>query len=605
MKEPPSAQIGDVSAYTIEDPEEFARNMVEMLQQGSRVLSQYLNRADTKAGPYSTASEISEATKTLNEILKHWLADPARFAEAQTELLRSYAQIWNNSLRRMMGEDVAPLIEPEKGDNRFNDPDWSDNPYFDFWKQSYLITSRWAEDLLASTEGLEERERQRAEYHFRQLISALSPSNFPMTNPEVVRTTFASNARNLVQGLQNLATDMDRSGDLLKISQTDLDAFEVGGNLAITPGKVVFQNDVMQLLQYAPSTPEVRQLPLLIVPPWINKFYILDLTPAKSFIKYAVDQGFTVFVISWVNPDAKLADKDFEDYMREGVLAAADAVRKETGEDRINGVGYCVGGTLLATTLAYLSARKEDIFASATLLATQVDFTQAGDLLLFIDEAQLRNLEEMMAERGYLDGSRMANVFNMMRPRDLVWPYVVNNYLLGKQPFPFDLLYWNQDSTRMPAANHRFYLREFYHENRLARGELEISGTKVRLDDIRIPVFELGTKEDHIAPARSVFIGAKLLGGPVEFVLAGSGHIAGVVNPPDKIKYQYWTSSSEELGETLEDWMSTASVTPGSWWPYWIKWLTRHSGPLVPARQPGATLGIIEDAPGSYVKVRG
>lgn len=604
MKEPSSAQNGDVSAYKIEDPEEFARNMLQMLGQGSRVLSQYLNRADNKASPYSTASEIAEAGKTLHEILKHWLTDPAKLAEAQTDLLRSYAVIWNNSLRRMMGEDVAPLIEPENGDNRFNDPDWSENPYFDFWKQSYLVTSRWAEDLLASTDGLEERERQRAEYHFRQLISALSPSNFPMTNPEVVRTTFASNAKNLVQGMDNLASDMDKSGDLLKISQTDLDAFEVGGNLAVTPGKVVFQNDVMQLLQYAPSTPEVRQLPLLIVPPWINKFYVLDLTPAKSFIKYAVDQGFTVFVISWVNPDGKLADKDFEDYMREGVLAAADAVRLETGEDRINGVGYCVGGTLLATTLAYLSARNEDIFASATLLATQVDFTQAGDLLLFIDEAQLRSLEEMMAERGYLDGSRMANVFNMMRPRDLVWPYVVNNYLLGRQPFPFDLLYWNQDSTRMPAANHRFYLREFYHENRLARGELEISGTRVNLGDIRIPVFELGTREDHIAPARSVFIGAKLLGGPVEFVLSGSGHIAGVVNPPDKIKYQYWTST-EALGETLEEWLDTAQAAPGSWWPYWIKWLAGHSGKKVPARQPGATLGTIEDAPGSYVKVRG
>ncbi|CFX03236.1 Poly-beta-hydroxybutyrate polymerase [Candidatus Filomicrobium marinum] len=604
MKKPPAAPNGDVSAYTIEDPEEFARNMLQMLEQGGRVLSQYLDRADSKPGPYSTASEIVEAGKTVNEVFALWASDPAKLAEAQTELFRSYAVIWNNALRRMLGDnEVEPYVEPEKGDNRFADPDWSENPYFDFWKQSYLITSKWAEDLLAGTQGLDERERQRAEYHFRQLISAMSPSNFPMTNPEVVRETFSSNAKNLVRGMDNLFHDMERSGDLLKISQTDLAAFEVGRNLATTPGKVVFQNDIMQLLQYAPSTPQVRQIPLLVVPPWINKFYILDLTPAKSFIKFAVDQGFTVFVISWVNPDRSLAEKDFQDYMHEGVLTAADVIRRETGEERINGLGYCVGGTLLATTLAYLSTRGEDIFASATFLTTQVDFTKAGDLLLFIDDAQLKSLEEMMAERGYLDGSRMANVFNMMRPKDLVWPYVVNNYLLGKQPFPFDLLYWNQDSTRMPAANHRFYLREFYHQNRLARGEMEISGTQVCLSDIRIPVFDLGTKEDHIAPAQSVFIGAKLLGGPVEFVLAGSGHIAGVVNPPEKVKYQYWTSK-RPTDETLDEWVSSATEHTGSWWPYWTEWLTRHSGEEVPAREPGANLGAIEDAPGSYVKVR-
>jgi len=603
MNKPPSEQNGDFSTYTIEDPEAFAQNLLKTLEQGGRVLSEYLKRNDSKPGPYSTASEIAEAGKTLTEILAHWATDPAKFADAQTGLLKSYAVIWNNALRRMMGEEVTPLVEPEKGDNRFIDPDWSKNPYFDFWKQAYLVTSRWAEDMLAQTDGLEERERQKAEYHFRQLISALSPSNFPLTNPEVVRETFASNAENLVRGMDNLVKDMAKSGDLLKISQTDFEAFEVGRNLATTPGKVIFQNDIMQVLQYAPSTPKVHKVPLLIVPPWINKFYILDLAPSKSFIKYAVDHGFTVFVISWVNPDERFADKDFEDYMHEGVLTAADVVRRETGEERINGVGYCVGGTLLATTLAYLSTRGEDIFASATFLTTQVDFTKAGDLLLFIDDTQLKSLEEMMNERGYLDGSRMANVFNMMRPRDLVWPYVVNNYLLGKQPFPFDLLYWNQDSTRMPAANHRFYLREFYHENRLAKGELEISGTTVRLSDIRIPVFDLGTREDHIAPAKSVFIGARLLGGPVEFVLAGAGHIAGVVNPPDKIKYQHWTGPKPK-NESLEDWADRAKETAGSWWPYWIKWMHKHAGPKVPARKPGLNLGVIEDAPGSYVKVR-
>jgi len=593
----------DLANYQITNPDQFAQNMLQFLEGASKVMGDFMDRADNKQTPFSTASEIQDASKTLNELIAYWMThDPAKLAEAQAQLMRDYAAIWNNSLMRMMGDTPEPVAEPDAGDNRFKDPDWSANPYFDFWKQAYLVTSRWADDMLKSTDGLSERDRQRAEYHFRQLSSALSPSNFPMTNPEVVRETFKTDAGNLVNGIINLAEDMKKSGDLLKISQTDLEAFEVGRNLATTPGKVVFQNEILQLIQYTPTTETVHETPLLIVPPWINKFYILDLTPAKSFIKYVVDQGFTVFVISWVNPDESLSDIRFDDYMTRGVLAAAEAVQKETGQERINGLGYCVGGTLLATTLAYLSKRRENMFRSVTFLTTQVDFTKAGDLLLFIDDAQLASLDEMMAERGYLDGSRMANVFNMMRPKDLVWPYIVNNYMLGKKPFPFDLLYWNQDSTRMPAANHHYYLREFYHENKLAKGELEIAGEKVCLSDIKIPVFDLATKEDHIAPAQSVFIGAQLFGGPVELVVAGSGHIAGVVNPPAKVKYQYWTAS-KAAAESLPDWMAMARETPGSWWPYWIEWLTKQSGKDVAPREPGQVLGAIEDAPGSYVRV--
>ncbi|MEQ8822998.1 MAG: class I poly(R)-hydroxyalkanoic acid synthase [Filomicrobium sp.] len=595
----------DLLQYQISNPEQFAQNMLRFMEGAGRVMSDYLDRADNKSTPYSTASEIQDATKTMNELLAHWVThDPQKFAESQAYLMRSYAEIWNGTLMKMMGEETMSVAEPEPGDNRFKDPEWTSNPYFDFWKQTYLVTSRWAEDMLETTEGLSERDRQRAEYHFRQLTSALSPSNFPMTNPEVVRETFATDAENLVKGISNLSEDMRKSGDLLKISQTDLEAFEVGRNLATTPGKVVFQNEIMQLIQYSPSTETVHKTPLLVVPPWINKFYVLDLTPAKSFIKYVVDQGFTVFVISWVNPDESLKDTNFEDYMLKGVLTAAEAVKKETGEDKINGLGYCVGGTLLATTLAYVSKRRENMFRSVTFLTTQVDFTKAGDLLLFIDDQQLKSLEDMMTERGYLDGSRMANVFNMMRPKDLVWPYIVNNYLLGKKPFPFDLLYWNQDSTRMPAANHRYYLREFYHENKLAKGQLEIGGETVCLSDIKIPVFDLATKEDHIAPAQSVFIGAQLFGGPVELVLAGSGHIAGVVNPPAKVKYQYWTAS-KAAAETLEDWIDMAREHPGSWWPYWITWLTQNSGENIAPRQPGEMLDPIEEAPGSYVKAKG
>lgn len=591
------------SPYRIENPEEFVQNLARFFEQGGRALTELLERPDAQISPYSAASEMTNAATTLADVARLWLADPAKLAEAQTSLISSYVDLWNTSLRRLLGEDVDPVVEPEPSDNRFKDPEWSSNPYFDFWKQAYLLTTHCAEDVLQQTEGLDTASRQKAEFYLRQLSSALSPSNFPMTNPEVVRETFATNARNLVQGMAQLARDMEKSGDLLKISQTDTEAFEVGKNLATTPGKVVFENEIFQLIQYAPTTGKVRERPLLVIPPWINKYYILDLTPPKSFLKFAVDQGLTVFVISWVNPDAHLAHKSFEDYMLEGVLTAADAVRRETGVEKSNVVGYCVGGTLLGATLAYLAARGEAVFNSVTFLTTQLDFSKAGDLLLFTDDAQLASLEEMMAERGYLDGSRMANVFNMMRPRDLIWPYIVNNYLLGKKPFPFDLLYWNQDSTRMPAANHSFYLKEFYNENRLARGEMTLAGVKLDLKKVKLPTFELATRDDHIAPAKSVFIGSKLLGGPVEFVLAGSGHIAGVVNPPDRMKYQYWTANKAAAG-TLEEWIGMAKEHPGSWWPYWAEWITRHAGEWTSPRGPGQTLGVIEDAPGSYVKTK-
>ncbi|KAB2941994.1 MAG: class I poly(R)-hydroxyalkanoic acid synthase [Hyphomicrobium sp.] len=592
----------DLLPYQSVNAEELARNLLRLFEQGGNVLTEFIERNDAKLGPYSAATEVTEATNTLTDLARQWLADPARFAEAQGTLLRSYAELWNNTVRRMFGEDVEPVAEPEPGDSRFKDPEWSANPYFDFWKQAYLVTARWAEDMLHNTSGLDDRTRQRAEFYLRQVASALSPSNFPFTNPEVLRETLSTNAENLVQGMSLLAEDMKKSGDLLKISQTDVAAFEVGRNLATTPGKIVYQNDIFQLIQYTSTTDKVRELPLLIVPPWINKYYILDLTPAKSLIKFLVDQGLTVFVISWVNPDASLSHKSFEDYMQEGILTAADEVKRETGVDKVNVVGYCVGGTLLATTLAYLAARGEEVFNSASFLATQIDFQYAGDLLLFTDADQLEALNTLMSERGYLDGSRMANVFNMLRPRDLIWPYIVNNYLLGKKPFPFDLLYWNQDSTRMAAANHNYYLREFYNENRLAKGELTLAGARLDMHKVKIPVFELATKEDHIAPARSVYTGAQLFGGEVEFVLSGSGHIAGVVNPPDKVKYQYWTSGKR--AKTLEQWLATAKEHPGSWWPHWAEWLHELSGEWTLPREPGEGLGVIEDAPGAYVKMK-
>jgi polyhydroxyalkanoate synthase len=591
----------DLGAFRIADPEAFGRNVLRVMEDGTRALHGLLQRAQD-AGAYPNGTEWAEASRLLSEITRPWVADPVKLIEAQGALFTRYMQLMSYTSARVVGDAVAPVAVPEAGDHRFADPAWSRNPYFDFWKQAYLITAHWLQDMLDRTPHLDERTRQRANFYLRQIVSALSPSNFPLTNPVILRETASTSAENLVQGMANLVQDVQRSGPMLNISQTDVTAFEVGRNVATAPGKVILQNEVMQLIQYAPATDEVHARPLLIVPPWINKFYILDLGPDKSFIRYAVSKGFTVFVVSWINPDERHADKTFEDYMREGVLIAADAARKETEADKVNVIGYCVGGTLLGTTLAYLAAIGEEPFSSATFFAAQVDFSNAGDLMVFIDDAQLKALEEMMAERGYLDASRMAAVFNMLRPKDLIWPYIVNNYYLGKKPLPFDLLFWNQDSTRLPAANHRFYLRAFYQENRLARGQMTIGGVKLDLGAVKIPIYELCAKEDHIAPAKSVFIGSRLFGGPVTYVLAGSGHIAGVINPPTRTKYQYWTNPKRAA--TLEAWMENAEEHPGSWWPHYVQWLAKHSGKLVPAREPGARLGTIEDAPGSYVKAK-
>ena len=583
--------------------EPLARNMVRLFDQGTKAFSALAERSSSNGqGPYSLASEAGEAAKSFGEIARHWVTEPAKFAAAQGELFKSYADLWGRTFLRCLGEKVEPVVEPEPGDNRFKDPDWSNGQVYDFWKQSYLITSRWAEDLTRNTEGVDDKTRKKALFYLNQMLAALSPSNFALTNPEVIRTTLATNAENLVQGMTQFVHDLGQSKDLLRISQTDLSAFEIGRNLAVTPGKVVFQNDLIQLIQYSPATEEVYERPLLVVPPWINKYYILDLVPEKSFVKWAVEQGFTVFLVSWVNPDARLAQKTFEDYMHEGILAAVDAVIRQTGSPQINALGYCVGGTLLACTLAYMAAKGDERVASASFLAAQVDFSEAGDLLVFIDDTQLKALEEMMAEHGYLDGSRMAAVFNMLRPRDLIWPYVINNYLLGKKPFPFDLLFWNADSTRLPAANHAFYLREFYHLNRLGKGEMQLGGVRLDLSRMTMPIYELFTKEDHIAPAASVYRGSKLFGGPVRHVMAGSGHIAGVVNPPAKKKYQFWSGGTTG---SLADWMATAKETAGSWWPDWASWLAAYSGPKIPARDPSAgPLKPIEDAPGSFVKSR-
>ena len=586
------------------DVEEFSRNLARLVEEGGRALSAYLKPREEGRKTDGTAEDVAEVVKTLGRVAEYWLGDPQRASELQARLGKAYLDLWASAAKRLTGEEAAPVVAPAPNDKRFADPEWTSNQFFDFLKQAYLLSARWADKMVSDAADLDPHVKRKAEFYVRQIANALSPSNFVLTNPELLRETLTSNADNLVRGMRMLAEDIEAGGGDLKIRQSDASMFAVGRNLATTPGKVIFQNDLMQLLQYAPSTATVRKRPLLIVPPWINKFYVLDLTPKNSFIKWCVDQGLTVFCISWVNPDARLAKKTFEDYVREGPLAALDAIKQATGEAKVDAIGYCVGGTLLSVALAAMAAWHDDRIASATLFASQVDFTHAGDLKVFVDEEQVKAIEERMAQRGYLEGGAMATVFNLLRSNDLLWPYVVNNYLKGKAPFPFDLLYWNSDATRMPAANHSFYLRNCYLDNKLSKGEVVIGNTPIDLKSIKIPIYNLATREDHIAPAKSVLLGSKFFGGSVRFVLSGSGHIAGVVNPPEKQKYQYWTGAKPRNAD-LDGWVAKAKEHPGSWWPDWIAWLKKQSSAEARARIPGeGKLKPIEDAPGSYVKVR-
>jgi polyhydroxyalkanoate synthase subunit PhaC len=595
--------VTGLSASGPADPEAFARNLARVVEESGRALAAYLKPREEGDLRDEVAEQITDAVKTIGQVAEYWLTDPQRTLEAQRSLMQSYLDIWASAVKRMSGENVPSPVQANPNDPRFKDPDWNANPFFDALKQAYLATTMWADRMVKEADNLDPHTRHKAEFYVKQIANAVSPSNFVLTNPELWRETLTSNADNLVRGMKMLSEDIAAGGGELRIRQTDGSQFEVGKNLATTPGKVVFENELIQLIQYSPSTENVIAVPLLIVPPWINKFYVLDLGPEKSFLKWAVDQGLTVFVVSWVNPDARLAAKGFDDYMRDGVIAALDVVKEITGEAKAHVTGYCVGGTLLATTLAYLAAQNEDRVASASFLATQVDFTHAGDLKVFVDEAQLRALEKRMNDIGYLDAAKMANAFNLLRSNDLIWPYVVNNYMKGKAPFPFDLLYWNSDSTRLPAANHSFYLRSCYLENRLSRGRMEIAGVKVNLKDVKIPIYQLATREDHIAPAKSVFLGSQFFGGPVRFVLSGSGHIAGVVNPPVKHKYQFWTGG--DVAGELENWIAGAVEHPGSWWPDWFIWLEGQDPRRVPARAPGsAKYKPIEDAPGRYVRMK-
>ena len=591
-----------VAGLPIPNYEALASNTARLMEELGHATAASLKPIEEGRAKAGISDEVSDVMKTLGQVVENIASDPQRLVMAQTALTKGFLDLWANNLRRTQGETVTPIVEPDATDKRFRDPEWTENPVFDFVKQAYLITTRWADDLVQQADHVDENTKHKAQFYVRQLASALSPTNFVATNPELLRTTLEQNGENLVRGMHMMVEDIKAGKGTLKLRQTEPGDFKVGVNLATTPGKVVFRNDLIELIQYAPTTETVYKRPLLIVPPWINKFYILDLNPEKSFIRWAVAQGLTVFVVSWVNPDAKQAEKSFEDYMNEGIFAALDAIEKATGEKNVTAMGYCVGGTLLSVALAYMAAVGDKRISSTTLLTTQVDFKNAGDLKVFVDEEQVKQIEEKMDVRGYLEGTSMASAFNMLRPNDLIWPYVVNVYLKGEHPFPFDLLYWNSDSTRMPAANHSFYLRNCYLDNKLSAGQITMGNVRLDLKRVTMPIYNLAAREDHIAPAKSVFVGSKYFGDNVTYVMGGSGHIAGVINPANKPKYQYWTGGPPK-GE-FEDWVAKAKETPGSWWPHWLQWIIDQAPEKVKARKPGGRYKTLCDAPGTFVLER-
>jgi polyhydroxyalkanoate synthase subunit PhaC len=583
--------------------EAFAMNIARAMESSGQALAAYLKPRESGEVKDTPPNEIAEVIKTFSSVAEYWMSDRDRAADLQLKMGKAYLDLWGSAMRRMAGEDVKPAIEASPRDKRFQDPEWKSNQFFDFVKQLYLLTTQLAQDLVKNADGLDPHTRKKAEFYVQQITNAIAPSNFVLTNPEVLRATLETNGDNLVRGMKMLAEDIEAGRGTLRIRQSDPSNLAVGVNMATTPGKVIYQNNLMQLIQYSPTTKDVLRTPLLIVPPWINKFYILDLKPEKSYIKWCVDQGITVFVISWVNPDKELGKKSFADYMKEGPLAAMDIIEKVTGEMKVHTAGYCVGGTLLASTLAWLAEKRRVRVTSATFFAAQVDFTHAGDLMVFVDEDQISALERDMEAAGVLEGSKMAMAFNMLRSNDLIWSYVVSNYLKGQPPSSFDLLHWNSDATRMPAANHSYYLRNCYLDNRLSTGTMVLDNTLLDLSKVKVPIYNLATREDHIAPAESVLYGSQFFGGPVKYVLSGSGHIAGVVNPPASGKYQYWTNDNTK-DITLADWLKGAQEHKGSWWPDWRQWLESLDAEKVPAREVGEVLPPIEDAPGSYVRVR-
>jgi polyhydroxyalkanoate synthase len=582
----------------------MAKTMADVMSRSQEIASQFMLR---QAGHLAEGFDPVHLGEQFLKNMVQASFDPQVLMKAQAEFWQNSIALWQQAALGALGQRGQGVIEPEADDRRFKSDAWGDEHVFDFIKQSYLLASRYVIAATDSVSGVDDKKRDQINFYTRQFVDAMAPTNFALTNPDVLKKTMDSKGENLVRGFQNILTDLERGEGQLKTRMVDTDAFELGRNVALTPGKVVLQNDLIQLIQYEPATPTVSKTPLLIIPPWINKYYILDLRPKNSYIRWLVEQGHSVFVISWVNPGSELAEKGFEDYLLEGPLTALNAIKEITGTAQSNVIGYCLGGTLLAALLAYLEGTgAADRVASATFLTSMIDFAEPGDLGVFIDDEQVESLEQKMKRDGYLDGTDMATTFNMLRSNDLIWSFVINNYLMGEEPLAFDLLYWNSDSTRMPARMHSEYLRTMYLENRFKEpGGMVLDGVPIDIASVKTPCYFLSACEDHIAPWRSTFAGAGLFKGPVRFVLSGSGHIAGVVNPPAAKKYGYRTSRSRPRGDA-EAWLESASHKEGSWWPNWQKWVSKFAGTKVKARKPGAkkAFPVLEDAPGSYASKR-
>lgn len=585
------------------DPVALSKILMDVAERASPIIQDMLAKNNFDSSDF--VMDPMNFREAYVDFMNHLWDNPRKLAEMQIEFVNDWMHLWQESAKKFMGEDGATLYSPRKDDRRFKSPLWEQSPAFDFIKQSYLLTSHWIEKVVGQTEGLDDETRSKINFMTKQYLSAVSPTNFLFTNPEVLEETLNTKGENLIRGLENLLEDIERGHGHLKISTTDYNAFELGRNIATTPGKVVYQNDLMQLIQYEATTDKVYKRPLLIIPPWINKFYILDLQSENSFIKWLTEQGHTVFVVSWVNPNKELSKKRFEDYMEEGVFDAITQIQKATGEPDVNVIAYCLGGTLTSVTLGWLAAKKkDDLIASTTFLTTLIDFEKAGDMKLFMDDAQISMLDKQMAERGFLDANHMRQTFSLLRANDMIWSFVVNNYLMGKEPFPFDLLYWNDDATNMPAAMHSFYLRKCYRDNLLVKkGGVTMNGVDIDMTKVKTPCFFLSTMEDHIAPWKATYAATQLFSGETTFTLAASGHVAGVVNPPAKKKYCYWTNKNNVADP--DEWFSNAKSHDGSWWPQWQKWIGKYAGEKVPARKiGGGKLKPIEDAPGSYVKMK-
>ncbi len=591
-----------------EQSHHMAHNMAEVFDISGQIWQKFLEAQMQEGGKHGPMNPDPLNTwPTFAELYRTMWDNPQEVADKTIEFWSEQQALWQHSMLRWLGaKDMSEKIDlphMQKADKRFAHKEWSENAVFDYLKQSYLLTSGWMQDTVGSVGEMDPKERKKAAFYTRYFVEAMNPANFFATNPEVLETTINEKGENLVRGLKMMLADLERGKGKLLIRQTDMDAFEVGRNIAISDGAVIWQNEMLQLIQYAPTTETVHAKPLLFIPPWINKYYVLDLNERKSMVKWLVGQGYTVFMISWINPDEKLRDKTWESYMFEGASAAIDKVLEETGQKSLNVASYCIGGTLTGAMMAHMGRQRDKRVASATFFTAQLDFEDAGELQVFVDEQILGVINEEM-DKGYMPANKMADAFNMLRANDLIWGYVVNNYMLGKDPFPFDLLFWNADSTAMPALVHGYYLDTFYVKNAFVKGDLTVKGETVTLADIKGPVYHVATKEDHIAPAASVYRGAKeMKGADVRFVLSGSGHIAGVVNPPALEKYQFWTNP-DMSHDTLEAWQQGAEETAGSWWPDWDAWLGKQSGRMIKAREPGAKLGVIEPAPGAYVKVR-